>query len=737
MAGEPGRRKLSGVLDYVLEKKCQWNIRFVRHREEVSPDFVRRLSAHPVDGILYSFDNVHAVETELAKIAIPTVVLDLYGSSPIFKRTKNISFVSSDCQATGHAAADFLLDKDEREREKHHFFLPERRKLAQLPLTRLFLQLFPLVEQNVEFETVAALARNSLVHKYLGLDAEALTSALDRGHSQHLYRTLADLPRAGDSPLASFANSVRDLRRKILLAENRTRALWEVFAEIVKSSAADQSLADKLFELEPLKNTVATAVNSTGVPEEFVPPALKLLLQNQELTGRGNLEARPELVGFMELVWLPETKLTVAGFNEEAFNYGDGSDMFLPDQLKEHLKMQTSRNRYSADSVRFAALLAHYGSDLKIMYCKNTSQGDLLKPARLLMRCEKSQLPKAVTMLFGGELEEPVHRYQGEGVGKFPPYLPRRRMPGNTISATAFKDYLECPFKFYVTRVLGAEEVDDRGRELDALRWGNTVHSVLEEFMAIPEGERGRLLSGDNSQALQAKLNALLDRVAAKTFGNGDLGVVELQKALIARSLTTFADWQTELANEGWETLSVEETLEVPWVEIYPQTKCPEIILKGRFDRVDYREDANGESRMRIIDYKTSSTAEDPAAAHLKNEHWINLQLPLYALMLPHSGSQKIRKLLTPKTRVEAAYFNLPPNLADARAGVRIFPLEDTLLHSAKDCAEEVLNKIYLEHVFWPPKLKNRVLAHSENASDGKTWRDFAAGYRNWREGGR
>ena len=110
MAGEPGRRKLSGVLDYVLEKKCQWNVRFVRHREEVSPEFVRRLSVHPVDGILYSFDSMHAVEKELAKIAIPTVILDLYGSSPIFKRTKNISFVSGDCQVTGYAAADFLLD---------------------------------------------------------------------------------------------------------------------------------------------------------------------------------------------------------------------------------------------------------------------------------------------------------------------------------------------------------------------------------------------------------------------------------------------------------------------------------------------------------------------------------------------------------------------------------------------------------------------------------------------------
>lgn len=110
LAGEPGRRKLSGVLDYVLEKKCQWNIRFVRHREEMSPDFVRRLSAHPVDGILYSFDSVHAVEAELAKSAIPTVALDIFGPSPLSRRTKNISFVSSDCQATGHAAADFLLD---------------------------------------------------------------------------------------------------------------------------------------------------------------------------------------------------------------------------------------------------------------------------------------------------------------------------------------------------------------------------------------------------------------------------------------------------------------------------------------------------------------------------------------------------------------------------------------------------------------------------------------------------
>ena len=58
MAGKPGQRKMSGILDYLSEKDLRWELRFVRHREDFSPDFVRALAANPVDGILYSFDTV-------------------------------------------------------------------------------------------------------------------------------------------------------------------------------------------------------------------------------------------------------------------------------------------------------------------------------------------------------------------------------------------------------------------------------------------------------------------------------------------------------------------------------------------------------------------------------------------------------------------------------------------------------------------------------------------------------
>ena len=110
MAGKPGQRKMSGILDYLAEKDLRWEIRFVRHREDFSPDFVRALAANPIDGILYSFDTVPTVEAELAKIDIPTVGLDVFDQSPLCGRTRNLALVVGDCAAVGQAAADLLLD---------------------------------------------------------------------------------------------------------------------------------------------------------------------------------------------------------------------------------------------------------------------------------------------------------------------------------------------------------------------------------------------------------------------------------------------------------------------------------------------------------------------------------------------------------------------------------------------------------------------------------------------------
>jgi len=110
MAGRPGQRKMSGVLDYLADTGRKWSLRFVRHREAFSADFIRSLGNNQVDGILYSFDVVPTVEAALAKIDIPTVGVDVFDQSPLYGRTRNLALVTGDCEDVGKAAANLLLD---------------------------------------------------------------------------------------------------------------------------------------------------------------------------------------------------------------------------------------------------------------------------------------------------------------------------------------------------------------------------------------------------------------------------------------------------------------------------------------------------------------------------------------------------------------------------------------------------------------------------------------------------
>lgn len=52
------------------------------------------------------------------------------------------------------------------------------------------------------------------------------------------------------------------------------------------------------------------------------------------------------------------------------------------------------------------------------------------------------------------------------------PVMPRE--PIDSLHVTAFKDYLACPYRFYLKHVLELEVLNDRSIELSA-RWFGTV----------------------------------------------------------------------------------------------------------------------------------------------------------------------------------------------------------------------------------------------------------------------
>ena len=109
LAGVPGRRKLEGFLRYVNEHRLDWQLQFVRIREDFSQEFVSSFPERKIDGIVYSLPSAKDGTEELGRITIPTVALDIYDESLLGERTRNLVYILGNAREVGRAAAQNLL----------------------------------------------------------------------------------------------------------------------------------------------------------------------------------------------------------------------------------------------------------------------------------------------------------------------------------------------------------------------------------------------------------------------------------------------------------------------------------------------------------------------------------------------------------------------------------------------------------------------------------------------------
>ena len=326
---------------------------------------------------------------------------------------------------------------------------------------------------------------------------------------------------------------------------------------------------------------------------------------------------------------------------------------------------------------------------------KTGAAGDPLKPSRLFFQCPDEELPAVAAKLFA---PAPPERVQHPSSVSFkldaaacPPDV---KMPPAKLPVTALRDYLVCPFRFYLKHALRMETLRDDKTGLDSLDFGAMVHHVLE---AMARDKHMR--ECDDPSVLSDFFAARADAWIEARFGRDPSLPILISLDAARRRLAAAAQVQAVLVREGWRIVESEITIE---------TDLGGIRLRGKIDRID-RHSADG--RLRVIDYKTSDTESPPAAAHLaaarrgtpgfarvtvagKERRWIDLQLPLYLLLLQNEG--------VAAGPSEPAYFNLPK--AVTHTGVTAWDgFTDELLESATSCAAAVVERIK-QGVFWPPE---------------------------------
>ncbi|MFW6169641.1 MAG: PD-(D/E)XK nuclease family protein [Planctomycetota bacterium] len=392
-----------------------------------------------------------------------------------------------------------------------------------------------------------------------------------------------------------------------------------------------------------------------------------------------------ELLGWLELPLDMAPALIVTGFNEGNVPTSVNSDLFLPNQLRRQLGLVDNRRRYARDAYALSVLGASR-ENLTLIAGRFTADHDPLAPSRLAFAADAETVARRALCFF----TEPATSEPGgnsiipgplasEKSGLVVPKPTPLSTPITSISATSFRTYMECPYRFYLRHVLALETIADTDEELDGAAYGTLIHEVLKQFGQHPIRE------SKQADDIDRFLRDALDRIALQRLGADRLPTVDVQIAQARQRLKGFAHWQARRAQEGWEIVYVETCggTEPARLNIDAETS---VLLKGRIDRIDRRG-----KQWAILDYKTGDTAKSPQETHVRSGEWIDLQLPLYAHLartLELDGSLQLGYVLLPKEMEQI--------------GASMAEWDDAMLESADERALEVARDIVAER-FWPP----------------------------------
>jgi len=525
---------------------------------------------------------------------------------------------------------------------------------------------------------------------------------LDEYYSTHLQSRLSGDWRGDDLPTRT-ARQVHERVELLLQPLRGPSRAWEQWSESVRQLLL-QVYGDRAWDRQEETDRVcleafeqinaALPLAGTPIPAPLMPTvdaatAIQLTLrqlQTASVSSRFDPEA-VELLRWLELPLDDAPALIVCNFNEGYVPSSVNADAFLPNSLRSRLGLQDNARRYARDAYALSVLLASR-QRLDLIVARRNGQGDPLAPSRLLFAAERSQIPRRARRFFAAPPPQhelpPLAGRLKPGGGRSGFVVPQPTLRGETIRdlpVTAFREYLACPYRFYLRRVLRLKSQNDTAEELDGGLFGSLVHEVLRQFGLGPRRD-----STDPAEIRQT-LRELLERETENQFGQHVLASVQVQLEQLRSRLDAFADKQAERAAAGWRIESTEGQ-DREHIDAVLTVDGEPMILRGRIDRIDVHRETGERA---ILDYKSSDTPKTPEKAHQRGGEWVDLQLPLYRHLARSQG------IAGP---VQLGYVLLPKDVEKVSFCMAEWTDQD--LAAADEIARQVVRDIR-QKKFWPP----------------------------------
>jgi RecB family exonuclease len=556
-----------------------------------------------------------------------------------------------------------------------------------------------------DFSSLARLFRHNEICRWLtlqGISSSFLTQ-LDDYYQAHLPRDLDHWigNPAESAKLREAVESINGLLSELGdQAENP--AHWgEVISSLLQDIFQDQSYDQDVLEdrrtIEALRAIRSILSSLTRVPGALASKinaheAIRLVLRTadrQVITSPFDADAI-ELLGWLELPLDTAQAVIVTSFNDGFVPKSVNAGLFLPDRFRRFLNINDNQRRLARDAYALC-LLQESGRDITYISRRRNTNGDPLQPSRLALQLEGDDLARRVLAFWKQVPSAPPDSGEENSETAFQVPRPISVPPLKKMAVTAFRDYINCPYGFYLRHVLGLRGSDDTANEMDGAVFGNLLHNVLRDF-----GENPISKSTDTAEIRRFLADRLSER-AEQMFGTRPLATVQVQLRQAEARLDAFADWQVGWTDSGWQIHSVESPRRgddgspPPLVEFIHNGVT--LFLSGRIDRIDYHPD---QQRWALFDYKTGDTFLNPDQVHLSGGAWADLQLPLYRHVARQMGMEGT---------IDVGYILLPKDTE--KTGESFAEWDEQALQEADDLATSIWQAVQ-EGRFWKPRLEAR-----------------------------
>jgi len=320
-----------------------------------------------------------------------------------------------------------------------------------------------------------------------------------------------------------------------------------------------------------------------------------------------------QIMGALETRALDFDNLYILSMNEGIYPRKNVRRSFIPDSIRCAYGMNTSSHDDAVMAYNFYSMIAR-AENVTILYdarTGGTNAGELSRYVAQLLYLSGTPVdhrmatfspalftPDGISIEKDESIMESLAAYKREGDGS------------KYFSASALKDYIECPLRFYLKHIEGLNMEETNTEFIDASTYGTVVHSVAENLYKQNFGHRVITADAlDNIISHPGQIDTLITEAMNETFyGRGKTAdrlppegrlIGKVIRELIIEMLRNEKQFTPMVFVEGERNRTTRLML--------PSGLT--VNLKAFIDRVDKircNHDGSG-GRLRCVDYKTGS----------------------------------------------------------------------------------------------------------------------------------